>query len=147
MCFGLDLRRTSKESWEIVYNICAINVGDLWGPLLLCMLLSMYFDLCYINSRTLGMNSVQGADTIFGTVFIIMWGGATVITFIICVYLKSQRQTIGRKCFLFPEHLCVGVLCVSHQRVRHHHSLLVAFDFLLHQNNTSCSRLRLVINM
>ncbi|CAK83628.1 unnamed protein product (macronuclear) [Paramecium tetraurelia] len=43
---------------------------DLWGPLLLSLLLAM----------TLGINSNQSSDTIFGTIFIIMWGGSAVIT-------------------------------------------------------------------
>ncbi|CAD8092961.1 unnamed protein product [Paramecium sonneborni] len=43
---------------------------DLWGPLLLSLLLAM----------TLGINSNQSSDSIFGTIFIIMWGGSAVIT-------------------------------------------------------------------
>jgi hypothetical protein len=30
--------------------------------------------------RTLGINSLQGADTIFGTIFFIMWVGSAIIT-------------------------------------------------------------------
>lgn len=46
-------------------------------------------ELYNFNDRTLGINSVQGADTIFGTVFVIMWGGAAVITLIMFKYSKG----------------------------------------------------------
>lgn len=41
---------------------------------------AVYVFIDFSDFRTLGLNSVKGADSIFGTVFIIMWGGAAVIT-------------------------------------------------------------------
>jgi len=43
---------------------------DLWGPLVLCLALAF----------VLSMKASNDADTIFGTIFIIVWGGASVLT-------------------------------------------------------------------
>ena len=48
----------------------SLQIGDLWGPLLLCLLLAL----------TLSVSSSQGADVMFGTIFVIIWAGAVIIT-------------------------------------------------------------------
>lgn len=56
---------------------------------IIVMLVVIDVELYNFNDRTLGINSVQGADTIFGTVFVIMWGGAAVITLIMFKIFKG----------------------------------------------------------
>ena len=57
-----------EKSWEIVKFI--ILIGDLWGPLLICLALAL----------TLSLSKPDNADYIFATIFFIIWFGAGVVT-------------------------------------------------------------------
>ena len=53
------------------YGIPMVRSGDLWGPLLLCLMLSV----------ELGMSAPEGqAELVFAAVFFIIWFGAGVVT-------------------------------------------------------------------
>jgi len=66
---------------------------DLWGPLLLCLLLAFILTLA----------SDDQDDTIFGTIFIIIWGGACILTL--------NAKFLGGKISFFQS-VCVLGYCV-----------------------------------
>lgn len=55
-----------------------MNVGDLWGPLIFCLLLSSV-PIPSPSVLNLGMET-QDKGKSFGMLFLIMWGGAFVVT-------------------------------------------------------------------
>lgn len=66
---------------------------DLWGPLLLCLMLAL----------TLSISSEEGADLIFATIFVIIWVGAGVVTL--------NAKLLGGKISFFQS-VCVLGYCV-----------------------------------
>mmetsp|Transcript_28043 Transcript_28043/g.24749 ORF Transcript_28043/g.24749 Transcript_28043/m.24749 type:complete len:168 (+) Transcript_28043:248-751(+) len=66
---------------------------DLWGPLLLCLALAF----------VLSFKAKEGADTIFGTIFVIIWGGASILTL--------NAKFLGGKISFFQS-VCVLGYCV-----------------------------------
>ncbi|KAM3140573.1 hypothetical protein pb186bvf_007385 [Paramecium bursaria] len=71
-----DLKMIGYKLWYVIIPRPKESEGrklrnwDLWGPLLLCLSLAMI----------LGINSTSATDTIFGVIFVIMWGGSAIIT-------------------------------------------------------------------
>lgn len=68
-----DLRRVGIKLRHVLIptdSIKELNDWDLWGPLILCLLLA----------TTLSIGSTHQAALIFTTVFVIIWAGAGVIT-------------------------------------------------------------------
>lgn len=66
---------------------------DLWGPLLLCLALAF----------VLSLEATEDDDTIFGTIFVIIWGGASVLTL--------NAKFLGGKISFFQS-LCVLGYCI-----------------------------------
>jgi hypothetical protein len=66
---------------------------DLWGPLLLCMILSI----------VLSVNAPGQSETVFAQVFVIVWGGAAVVTL--------NGQLLGGKVSFFQS-VCVLGYCI-----------------------------------
>eukprot|EP01016_Furgasonia_blochmanni_P009747 TRINITY_DN14062_c0_g1_i2.p1 TRINITY_DN14062_c0_g1~~TRINITY_DN14062_c0_g1_i2.p1 ORF type:complete len:229 (+),score=28.88 TRINITY_DN14062_c0_g1_i2:61-747(+) len=62
---------------------------DLWGPLLLCLLLAL----------TLTIKAPQNAESIFGTIFVIIWAGAFVVT-LNAKFLDGQISFFQSVCVL-----------------------------------------------
>ena len=53
-------------------------LGDLWGPLVLCLVLSLFVSLMF-NYRTLAL-SHQDGSMVFQIVFIVIWLGSIIVT-------------------------------------------------------------------
>ena len=60
-----------KELRNCNYTILN-NLGDLWGPLILCLMLAL--------TLSLSTNEKSGAETIFAIIFVIVWAGAFIVT-------------------------------------------------------------------
>jgi len=66
---------------------------DLWGPLLLCLMLAI----------TLSLSTKEGADIVFATIFVIIWVGAGIVTL--------NAKLLGGKISFFQS-VCLLGYCV-----------------------------------
>lgn len=83
------LPRISEEE-----TIKELRNWDLWGPLLLCMILSIVLSLTAPKGQ---------ASLVFASVFVVVWGGAAVVTL--------NAQLLGGKVSFFQS-VCVLGYCV-----------------------------------
>jgi len=76
---------------------------DLWGPLLLCLLLATF----------LSVKTAEAGETIFGIVFVVIWAGAAILA-INAQLLGGKISFFQSVCVLgycvFPINLCCAVL-------------------------------------
>jgi hypothetical protein len=73
---------------------------DLWGPFLLCMILSV---LLSFQAGSIGANSVNGGDSqsgyVFAMVFVLVWVGSAIVT-VNAVLLKGRVSFFQSVCVL-----------------------------------------------
>eukprot|EP01017_Pseudomicrothorax_dubius_P008106 TRINITY_DN12636_c0_g1_i7.p1 TRINITY_DN12636_c0_g1~~TRINITY_DN12636_c0_g1_i7.p1 ORF type:complete len:144 (+),score=30.77 TRINITY_DN12636_c0_g1_i7:389-820(+) len=74
-------------------------IGDLWGPLLICLFLAM----------TLGFQHSSSTEGIFGTIFVLVWLGAFVVT-LNAKLLGSNTSILRSVCVLG---YCIAPLDIS----------------------------------
>ena len=87
--FNFDFLRSSSST----VNYCDV-LGDLWGPLLVCLLLS----------STLSFTAPQSsASLVFAAVFVIVWCGAAMVT--------VNAQLLGGSISFFQS-VCILGYCV-----------------------------------
>lgn len=98
--------------WKFSYSFI-VTLGDLWGPLLICLTLAMF--VCYIVPsifilllififRTLGITASPGQSAIvFAGVFVVFWFGSGIVTL--------NGQLLGGKLSFFQS-LCILGYCI-----------------------------------
>eukprot|EP01047_Picozoa_sp_COSAG01_P047254 COSAG01_NODE_4499_length_4972_cov_95.509542_1_plen_166_part_00 len=79
---------------------CCVCAGDLWGPLVICMMLAVLLSFA---------SPAEQAATVFCTVFGIVWVGAAVVT-LNAQLLEGRLSFFQSVCVLG---YCVSPLCVS----------------------------------
>ncbi len=78
MPFSLSHLKKRKMPFATVYN--QFNTGDLWGPLIFCLLMSTFISL--------SSSAVDDSDDVFGIVYLTLFGGAALIA--LNTYLVSE---------------------------------------------------------
>ena len=81
-------------------------LGDLWGPLILCLLLAL----------TVSFTSSKDKETIFGTIFFIIWIGGLIVT-LNAKFLGGQVSIFQSVCVLgycvFPVNVCAIIIALT----------------------------------